>query len=281
MAMELVTGKAGVPHISSEDIGAYQAAVSGTGVIQLQNYNGTFPEVTLQNANKVVVPPMMLLLDGRFVRITAAETVTIQSGSSGYKRRDLICVRYSRDSNSGVESVTLTAVRGTSTSGTPSTPSVSGSIIRGSNVATYPIASVDIDGITPKQPVMMTQQLPPVGTVAAKIATTEWQPITLSTGWAAALNHTPMWKKSGDLVIVMGAVERKYGAFMGKIGTITGSECWPSRTQLVGASVTNNGSYAEIYVESDGNISVNGYNTFGDNLGMFVPLSCVYVPRID
>lgn len=121
-------------------------------------------------------------------------------------------------------------------------------------------------------------QLP---TIHATLPSTDWRPITLSTGWAAAPNHTPMWKKSGDLVIVMGAVERKYGASMGKIGTITGNECWPSRSQLVGASVTNNGSYAEIYVESDGNISVNGYNTFGDKTGMLVPLSCIYVPRKD
>lgn len=259
MAMELVTGKAGVPHISSEDIGAYQAAVSGTGVIQLQNYNGTFPEVTLQNANKVTVPPMMLLLDGRFVRITAAETVTIQSGSSGYKRRDLICIRYSRDSSSGVESVTLTAVRGTSTSGTPSTPSVSGSIIRGSSVATYPIASVDIDGITPKQPVMLVQKIPSTGDVLTQIDALSPQRSEVSVGGA--------WKsdpglggftihKTGDHVVFQGAL-RLVNGWDGKGTSLIcnlASEFWPKKDQVFAMA----NRVGTVYVRSGGQFEVHG-----------------------
>lgn len=278
MAMELVTGKAGVPHISSEDIGAYQAAVSGTGVIQLQNYNGTFPEVTLQNANKVVVPPMMLLLDGRFVRITAAETVTIQSGSSGYKRRDLICVRYSRDSNSGVESVTLTAVRGTSTSGTPSTPSVSGSIIRGSSVATCPIASVDIDGITPSQPVMLTRQLPPAGDSLPYLVTTGWKPLTVSSGWGGVLGHTPQYRQLAGIVVVTGAVERRSGGYLSSLVTMPDKALRPAGTQFIGSSATSRGQASELYMSGAGVVGVQGYTAIDDDPGMIVPLSCVYVP---
>lgn len=278
MAMELVTGKAGVPHISSEDIGAYQAAVSGTGVIQLQNYNGTFPEVTLQNANKVVVPPMMLLLDGRFVRITAAETVTIQSGSSGYKRRDLICVRYSRDSNSGVESVTLTAVRGTSTSGTPSTPSVSGSIMRGSSVATYPIASIDLDGIAPSQPVMLTRQLPPAGDSLPYLVTTGWKLLTVSSGWGGVLGHTPQYRQLAGIVVVTGAVERRSGGYLSSLVTMPDKALRPAGTQFIGASVTSRGQASELYMSGSGVVGVQGYTAIGDDPGMIVPLSCVYVP---
>lgn len=161
MAIELVTGKAGTPHVSSDDIGAYQAGISGYGVLRLANKNGHHPEASLLDANRVTIPAMGLLIDGRYVRISAAETVTLTSGSAGTKRIDLVCVTYSRNSTTGVENVSLSVVKGSPTSGTPSTPSVSGRIIDGATYARYPIASITLDGITPAQPVMLGAKLYP------------------------------------------------------------------------------------------------------------------------
>lgn len=163
MTTELVTGKAGTPHVGSDDIGLLQASISGYGVLRLQAADGTYPSLTLTDANHVQIPVMHLLIDGRFVRVSSAETVTIDSGTSGMKRTDLICIRYNRTASTGVETASWVVVKGTPASSNPTTTTVSGSIIENATVATYPIASISLDGITPSQPVMLGKELPPVG----------------------------------------------------------------------------------------------------------------------
>ena len=99
MTMNLITGKAGAPHITSSDQGAMQAGLVGNGNYLLQGSDGKFPAVTMQSANKALIPVLNLVIEGRYARVTAAETVTIESGVTGRNRNDLICVKYTRDSN--------------------------------------------------------------------------------------------------------------------------------------------------------------------------------------
>lgn len=163
MAIELVTGKAGTPHISSEDVGLFQAGVCGAGVLLLADRDGFYPSITLQDANRINIPIMNLVIDGRHVRISAAETLTITPGISGQKRIDLVCLRYTRTPSTGIESVSLEVVRGVPTPATPDTPTTTGSILEGAISARYPIASIKIDGLTPEEPVMLAHNLLPSG----------------------------------------------------------------------------------------------------------------------
>ena len=89
MTMNLITGKAGAPHITSSDQGAMQAGLVGNGNYLLQGGDGKFPAVTMQSANKALVPVLNLVIEGRYARVTAAETVTIESGVTGQNRNDL------------------------------------------------------------------------------------------------------------------------------------------------------------------------------------------------
>ena len=52
MTMNLITGKAGAPHITSSDQGAMQAGLVGNGNYLLQGSDGKFHAVTMQSANK-------------------------------------------------------------------------------------------------------------------------------------------------------------------------------------------------------------------------------------
>ena len=117
MTMNLITGKAGAPHITSSDQGAMQAGLVGNGNYLLQGGDGKFPAVTMQSANKALIPVLNLVIEGRYARVTAAETVTIESGVTGRNRNDLICVKYTRDSNN-IETIALAVLKGTATSGT-------------------------------------------------------------------------------------------------------------------------------------------------------------------
>ncbi|MCF2705808.1 hypothetical protein I6E29_00775 [Arcanobacterium haemolyticum] len=178
MTVELVTGKAGVPHISSEDMGLLYRGTFGAGefnALVLQRPDGSYPELTIVDANHVRVPVMELLVDGRFVRVSQAETATITSGQSGMNRKDYVCVKYTRNVSTGVESASIEVLRGTPTSGTAGPPMASGRIINGSSVAYYPIAQVRLQGITPTKLLMVAEKFAPLtGRSSAKTFVSDW-----------------------------------------------------------------------------------------------------------
>ena len=175
MTMNLITGKAGAPHITSSDQGAMQAGLVGNGNYLLQGGDGKFPAVTMQSANKALVPVLNLVIEGRYARVTAAETVTIESGVTGRNRNDLICVKYTRDSNN-IETIALAVLKGTATSGTAADPTVpSGSILNNSGTVWIPIARIPISGITAGTPVMLVKQLPPMSQLWDSV-TQLWKP---------------------------------------------------------------------------------------------------------
>lgn len=174
MTMNLITGKAGAPHITSSDQGAMQAGLVGNGNYLLQGGDGKFPAVTMQSANKALVPVLNLVIEGRYARVTAAETVTIESGVTGQNRNDLICVKYTRGSNN-IETIALAVLKGTATSGTAADPTVpSGSILNNSSTVWIPIARIPISGIAAGTPVMLVKQLPPMSQL--------WDSVTLPFG---------------------------------------------------------------------------------------------------
>lgn len=178
MTMNLITGKAGAPHITSSDQGAMQAGLVGNGNYLLQGGDGKFPAVTMQSANKALIPVLNLVIEGRYARVTAAETVTIESGVTGRNRNDLICVKYTRDSNN-IETIALAVLKGTATSGTAADPTVpSGSILNNSGTVWIPIARIPISGITAGTPVMLVKQLPPMSQLWDSVTQTcqlQWQ----------------------------------------------------------------------------------------------------------
>lgn len=178
MTMNLITGKAGAPHITSSDQGAMQAGLVGNGNYLLQGSDGKFPAVTMQSANKALIPVLNLVIEGRYARVTAAETVTIESGVTGQKRNDLICVKYTRDSHN-IETIALAVLKGTATSGTAADPTVpSGSILNNSGTVWIPIARIPISGITAGTPVMLVKQLPPMSQLWDSVTQTcqlQWQ----------------------------------------------------------------------------------------------------------
>ena len=89
MTMNLITGKAGAPHITSSDQGAMQAGLVGNGNYLLQGSDGKFPAVTMQSANKALIPVLNLVIEGRYARVTAAETDRKRSHGTEPQRPDL------------------------------------------------------------------------------------------------------------------------------------------------------------------------------------------------
>ena len=162
MTTNLITGKSGTPHVTSGDMGAIQAGLVGNDSYLLQNSDGTFPAITMQDANNALVPVLNLVLEGRYARVTETQTVTIESGVTGQNRNDLVCMKYTRD-DKNIESMTLEVLKGTPAEGTAADPTVpDGSIHEGAGEAWIPLARIPISGITPGTPVMLVKQLPPM-----------------------------------------------------------------------------------------------------------------------
>ena len=146
----LVTGSHGGddPHVESKHDALMHAAMLGRGGYILKTRNWTM-KPTAKDANNITIPAWDLVVEGRQIYIAAPTDVNIQSGSQGQKRRDLIVVRYALNSGTGVETVTLEAIKGKPSAATPADPGIeTGSIIGGAIVSDLPLCRVNLDGIT-------------------------------------------------------------------------------------------------------------------------------------
>ena len=153
MAIELVTGHAGSAHVSSADVGQFNAGTVGTGKYVLNT--GTKFACNVQSANAATIGTGDAIFEGRHVRVSSTESVSIDNGAQGMKRNDIVCIKYDKN-GSDVESASLAIVKGTATSGTPSDPAIpSGSILNGSSTAYMPLWRLPINGITVGTPVKL------------------------------------------------------------------------------------------------------------------------------
>ena len=172
--MEIVTGKAGVPHVSSADDGRRIAGEVGTGSYVLQTGGKLAP--SLVDANTVRIATGDMIVQGRHIGITAPEDVKVASGSQGKKRMDYICVHYTRDVSGSsptlVEKVEWKVLQGTpgSSAVAPSVPK--GSILDGDADVTVPICSVTFDGLTTGQPKLLIPTLTPLATLGDSVSHT-------------------------------------------------------------------------------------------------------------
>ena len=154
MTIELVDGKAGVAHISSEDKAIiHQAKFSKSDVVF--DWGDAF-KCTMGSANKATIGTGCASIQGLDWHITAAESVTISNGSQGMKRNDIICAHYHRDSKTGNELVELVVLKGSPNATAAADPTIpSGKILSGAVDAYMPLWRIPLDGITVGTPVRL------------------------------------------------------------------------------------------------------------------------------
>lgn len=154
MTIELVDGKAGTAHISSEDKAIiHQAKFSKSDVVF--EWGDAF-KCSMSSPNRATIGTGCASIQGLDWHITAAESVTISNGSQGMKRNDIICAHYHRDSKTGNELVELTVLKGTPNATTAADPTIpSGKILSGAVDAYMPLWRIPLDGITVGTPVRM------------------------------------------------------------------------------------------------------------------------------
>lgn len=149
MAIELVTGHAGSAHVSSFDEAARMVHVFGSDTTVL----GDMPTLLLLDANTVSIPACDIMMQGRFVRLTGTNNVTIESGTQEVYRTDTVMLRYTID-DAGIENCSLVYVRGEDAA-SASDAEAAGTEYEGLNISDgativdIPLVHVHIASLTP------------------------------------------------------------------------------------------------------------------------------------
>lgn len=148
MALHLVTGYAGKAHITSADQGAFNSAIFGR-----ENYvlnTGNCFSASAVTSNTVKVLDGEVIMQGRQIRLEPGdyEEVTIENGTQGYKRNDLVCIRYTKDSETGVEDSVFAVIKGTPDATLAVDPNYNeGNILDGILTVDLPLYRVPLDGL--------------------------------------------------------------------------------------------------------------------------------------
>lgn len=144
--MKIITGKTATEHVNSEDDRGLHAGIFGSDSYVLNTNNKL--QASIESSTTIRINSGDLVHQGCHARIPYSEydEVTIDAGTTGYKRIDLIVARYEK--NAGLESMSLVAIKGQPTASTPIAPDYNhGNILQGASISDMPLYSVTLDGV--------------------------------------------------------------------------------------------------------------------------------------
>lgn len=146
--MNIVTGKTGTPHITSQQDREINMGAFGSGSYVLPIGNKFAYEQT--ESNTIRIKDGVLCHQGTVANINNNEweDLTISNGSQGLERYDLIVAHYEKETFSGNESMKLKVITGTASS-SPEVPTYSEGVIRnGDTTSDMPLYRVHLTGVT-------------------------------------------------------------------------------------------------------------------------------------
>lgn len=158
MSNLLVTGRWGQTHVTSAQARNFHAGVFGSGQYVLSGLTAT-----MTTANTCHIDPGVACFNGADVEVPAGgEDVTIDNGTQGMMRHDLVVLRYVLDASEQTEDVSLAVVKGTPAASDPQDPAYnSGSILDGTSPCDMPLWRIPLDGVAVGEPEPMYSVLTP------------------------------------------------------------------------------------------------------------------------
>ena len=122
MALELVTGYKGQNHVTADQWADFNRSIYGTAAILPV---GNKMAVEIQTANQITVKDGVAVFDGRqiYIGYGESENVAIESGTQAMLRNDIVVVKYTKNEETGVESVAFEVITGVPASSDPVDPS--------------------------------------------------------------------------------------------------------------------------------------------------------------
>lgn len=143
--MDIITGKTGKPHVTSQQDREINMSMFGKGNVVLPIGQQLRAELT--SSNNIRIYDGMLSMQGCVASIGADgyQDLTIESLTTGSERIDYVCAKYVKENSTGYESISLVVVSGTD--GNP--PTIADTEIRnGATEAYFPLYSIKIKSAT-------------------------------------------------------------------------------------------------------------------------------------
>ena len=159
MAFEIVDGMTGTKHISSDDLSALNVATIGKANCVLE-YGDDF-KLTMASANSATLGTGVGMVDGKRFWNQAATSLTVQSGTQGQKRNDLVVARYAKTS-AGIESITPVVIKGTPSTGTAADPATTSNDLK--------LWRIPLNGISVGTPVRLFDPVASLATLRDSIS---------------------------------------------------------------------------------------------------------------
>ena len=154
MAFEIVDGMTGTKHISSDDLSALNVATIGKADCVLK-YGDDFA-LTMQSANSATLGTGVGMVGGKRFWKQAATSLTVQSGTQGQKRNDLVVARYAK-TIAGIESITPVVIKGTPSADAAADPEVTANDLK--------LWRIPLDGINAGAPVKLFETVAPLASL--------------------------------------------------------------------------------------------------------------------
>lgn len=169
--MELVTGRAGSPHITSQQDRQKHQGIWGDGAYILATGNQLEPQV--QSSNKILIKDGALMFQGALfsIKVGTTDEITINNGNQGMQRKDLVVARYTYDSAEQIESAEWVVIQGEPAASNPVAPSgTSGDIQAGDATVDCPFMIVNLDGINVTGVDIIPEVAPDIPTLKASLS---------------------------------------------------------------------------------------------------------------
>ena len=169
--MELVTGRTGTPHVTSQQDRMLNQGTFGAGTYILNT--GQLLEPQVQSSNEIRIRDGAIMVQGALgcIKVNTYDSVTIQNGNQGMQRIDLIVWQYTYDAEQDVESADWVVIQGTPAESDPQQPLyTSGDIQEGDELVQIPVFEVHLDGINVTEVKKLLSVSPDIPTLNAYLA---------------------------------------------------------------------------------------------------------------
>lgn len=145
--MEIINGHTGKAHVTAEQSRDLNQGIVGTESYVLNVGDKLRMEVV--SNNEIRIHDGIIVHQGCAASIgkNKYDSLTIENGTQGQKRIDLIVARYSRQSD-GVESVDTMVIKGTPVASNPQAPTYKTGDIQSGDTVDMPLYSVELDGLS-------------------------------------------------------------------------------------------------------------------------------------
>ena len=146
--MKIISGKTGSPHVTSQQFRQIFEGIIGDESCILPCGENLTPELQTNNSLKIRSGLMYHHGNLSTVELGTYDEVTIQNGTQGMKRIDLVVNRYTRKEESGTEENEWVVIQGTPHASSPVVPDYTeGNLQDGDLVDDCPYLEVHLDGI--------------------------------------------------------------------------------------------------------------------------------------